>query len=315
MTVIYASSLALRLAALVFSVMLFRRQRHWALAVLAATLALMNLRLAMTWLGYEQSQGRFSSVPNSMAVGDEIPGLIVGVCMLVSVISIGRLLDEKRALLERLRQEGDRQQLLLRELNHRVRNNLASILTLIDLSATSRSSVGDFASTIRRRVGSMAAAQSLLARPGPRPVQLRELAETILGEASPLVLRVSGPAVELSPSKVQAFGMILQELLANTLKHAVSNGHDARIALTWRTVSLPDEDVERLEMCWAEAAAPGVTGIVPGAGLSLVKGILEHELLGKIETSVHGGEIQHRITFPLSVNGQNGSYGAEIAAA
>ncbi|MGD9693657.1 MAG: sensor histidine kinase [Phycisphaerales bacterium] len=309
MTLIYASSLAVRLIALIFSVMLFRRQRHWALGVLAATLGLMNLRLALTWLGHEQTNGRLQNVAAPLVVGDEIPGLVVGVCMLISVVAIGRLLDEKRELLDRLRQQGDRQQLLLRELNHRVRNNLASILTLIDLSATTRSSVGDFASTIRRRVGSMAAAQSLLARPGPRPVQLRELLEAILGEASPLVAQVTGPTVELSPSKVQAFGMILQELLANTLKHAVRNGHDARITVTWRTAHDADLGADQLELCWSETAAPEVAEIVPGAGLSLVRGLLEHELSGEFRTTVRGGEIRHRITFPLTANG-NGHNGA-----
>lgn len=299
MTVIFASSLLLRLSALVFSLLLLRRQRHWALAVLAITLALMSLRLGLTWLAREQADGRMSGFPEAVLVGDEIPGLIVGACMLVSVLSIGRLLDEKRRLVARLEEEGARQQLLLRELNHRVRNNLASILTLIDLSAQSRSSVDDFARTIRRRVGSMSAAQNLLARPGSTPVRLREVAETVLGEAAPLVARISGPRVDLPPSKVQAFGMILQELTSNSLKHGASLGERARITLTWRTAA-DDGGPERVELCWAETAREGLEAIEPGAGLSLVRGILEHELDGALRTGVHGGEIQHRIEFPLT---------------
>lgn len=315
MTLIFASSLLLRVAALFVSIVLYRRQRHWALAVLAVTLALMSLRLGLTWIAREQADGRMSYVPKALLVGDEIPGLIVGACMLVSVLAIGRLLDEKKRLLARLEQESERQKLLLRELNHRVRNNLASILTLIDLSAASRSSVGDFASTIRRRVGSMAAAQSLLARPGPRSVELKELAEIILGEASPLVARISGERVSLSPSKVQALGMVLQELLANTLKHAVGNNHEPRITLTWRSVSSESEGDARLELLWAESASEGLKKIVPGAGLTLVRGILEHELGGEITTSVQAGEIQHRIRFPLSRNGNDQEHVAGHAAA
>ncbi len=306
MTLIFAFSLALRVAALVCSLVLLRRQKHWALAILAATLALMSLRLGLTWVAREQANGRLGSIPRAIVMGDEIPGLVVGACMLVSVVSIGRLLDEKRRLVRRLEEEGSRQQLLLRELNHRVRNNLASILTLIDLSAESRSSVGDFASTMRRRVGSMAAAQSLLARPGSTPVLLRDLAETILGEAAPLVARISGPAVELPPSRVQAFGMVLQELTSNTLKH--SRDRQAGVVLTWRKAS-SEGGGDRLEVCWAEPAPQGVEEIVPRAGLSLVKGILEHELGGELRTGVHGGEIQHRIVFPL-LNGNKHGAGA-----
>lgn len=305
MTLIFASSLVLRLAALVCSLLLLRRQRHWALGMLAATLALMSLRLGLTWVAREQADGRLTGMPRAVLVGDEVPGLIVGACMLVSVLAIGRLLDDNRRLVLQLEEQGARQQLLLRELNHRVRNNLASILTLIDLSATSRSTVDDFAKTIRRRVGSMTAAQNLLARPGSKPVRVREVAETILAEAAPLVARISGPTVDLPPSKVQAFGMILQELVANTLKHSVSRRAGGDIVFTWRVAS--SEDVERVEMCWAEPAPDGAEQVVSGAGLTLVRGILEHELGGEIRTGVHGGELQHRITFPLANGNGNGS--------
>lgn len=188
---------------------------------------------------------------------------------------------------------------LLNELDHRVRNNLASLLTLIDLTKQSAAGVNEFAKQIRGRVGAMAATHSLLAESKFTTVDMMRLLMVITdGEQEYRLIR-EGPPVVLGPSQAGPMAMILQELWANSVKHGALGSINGRVRVRWDvTENEPANRVMRLT--WKDEDGPAVR--VPekkGFGLSLVKGLVESDLHGCFSVDFAASGAAFRIEFPL----------------
>ena len=161
----------------------------------------------------------------------------------------------------------EQQELLLREMDHRVKNLFAITGGVVSLSARSATTPQDMAETIQGRLGAMASAHQLVRprRLGPgadKPeTTLTEIVETVLrphvetadanGEARAVI---KGPAVAISGDAVTSLAMVLHELATNAAKYGAFSKLGGHVHISWAVKS------KRLELTWAERGGPAVNG-------------------------------------------------------
>jgi two-component sensor histidine kinase len=145
-------------------------------------------------------------------------------------------------------------ELLINELNHRVKNTLATVQSIA--SQTFRSSVktGDARRKFEARLSSLGRAHNILSEEKWESAQLREIVDSVLEPYATRELerlRVSGPPVRLAPSPALMFSMVLHELATNAAKYgALANG-SGRIVIMWELLA-----DNRLRLSWKESGGP-----------------------------------------------------------
>lgn len=130
---------------------------------------------------------------------------------------IGNVVDVTRT-----KRSESRLALLTRELNHRVRNNLAKIKAIIQLSARRADNIEDFSKALADRVEALARTQDILVRDPTRPFTFREILAREVGAYPTLKDRVNligQDTVLLNPDLAQGMALIIHELTTNAIKH------------------------------------------------------------------------------------------------
>ncbi len=152
------------------------------------------------------------------------------------------------------RQAEERQRLLAAELDHRVKNTLATVQALASLTLRSSKSPEAFKKTFEARLQAMASGHNLLARGGWEGASLREIVREMLAPYADADKRIaaSGPHVRLVPAAATTLIMVLHELATNAAKHGALSTAAGRVALDWRS------DGGAVELRWAESAGPPV---------------------------------------------------------
>lgn len=205
-----------------------------------------------------------------------------------------------RDVTERVR-DAERQQLLMSELNHRVRNTLASVLALAQQTAQDAVSMPAFLASFQARVMALAAAHNLLTRGHWESVALGALAEAILAperSAKPDLLELAGPPCELGPHKALAMTMGLHELATNARKYGSLSSAGARLSVTWSITEMDGE--RRLALTWLERGGPLVAPPTrTGFGTRLLRRALAIDLDGKVALDFDPLGLRCTIEFPL----------------
>jgi PAS domain S-box-containing protein len=205
---------------------------------------------------------------------------------------------ERQRVEEELRRHVETETLLRSELNHRVRNNLASLASLVSVTGSTASDVPAFAATIGGRIRAMATAHSFLARSRWAPAPLRGLIEELV--PAPLRGRflLDGPPVEIPPHLVAPLGMVVHELVTNSIKHGAASAGGA-VAIAWAHAP-GDGDDPRLRVTWRESGGPRIAvAPVAGTGSSIIDGLVRSELRGAatLRYPATGAEHELVITF------------------
>lgn len=197
----------------------------------------------------------------------------------------------------------DRQRLAVSELDHRLRNNLASLISLIDVTAgEEKHSVESYASVLRSRVQAMAAAHLLLSRAQWSAARLSDLIRAVVPPDLASRVESDGPEVRIDARQVSALAMVLQELLFNSIKYGSLGAADGRVFIEWqlRGVEAPGSDMN-LELRWREQGGPHPDRSPRlGAGTSLVTGLVATEFKGRIDLSYPAAGADHRLSLVLS---------------
>jgi len=200
---------------------------------------------------------------------------------------------------ERYRQTAEFNERLLAEVNHRVRNNLASILGLLTLSADTDADVQAYVDTLRSRIGAMARTHDVLSQSKWKPVELAKLAGQLhslfVGENTDghrVVLE--GPDVMIQPEVAGSLALALQELLTNANKHGALSDDKGSVHLSW---SIGGDD---LRIIWREICTGTITKpAVRGTGLELLEGLVRYDLQGDLRADFTPPGLVCTITFPL----------------
>lgn len=177
---------------------------------------------------------------------------------------------------ERKRQERHRE-LLVNELNHRVKNTLTTVQSFALQTLRNAASLTDGRKAFDARLIALSKAHDVLVRENWESAELREVvSEALAAHAEPESgrLTIGGPDLRMRPSAALAISMALHELATNAVKHgALSNGAGA-VDLAWKVDDL-------FELCWTERGGPAV--LAPsrrGFGTRLIQQGLPHEFGG-----------------------------------
>jgi two-component sensor histidine kinase len=174
-----------------------------------------------------------------------------------------------------------RQALLAREVDHRAKNALAVVQTMLRL--TRADDVPSFARAVEGRVAALARAQTLLAEGRWDGADLHsmlrgELAPFLAGQRADL----DGPPVALPPGTAQPLAMAVHELATNAAKHGALSVPRGRVSVSWRVEGGTPGRVLRLR--WAEAGGPPVAGppAQRGFGSRVLDGTVRVQLGGAV---------------------------------
>ena len=199
---------------------------------------------------------------------------------------------------ERKRAE-QHQLLLLRELDHRVKNTLATVLALSDLTFERATSIADFRAAFDGRLRAMTRTHEALARARWKNVAFDEVVSIIL---APLASKGSerivatGDAILVPATAMTPLALALNELGTNALKHGALSCHGGGVTIEWLIAGNGDFQLRWTERDGPTTAAPAVRG----TGLRLIRGLIEHELEGRVtlEFAPHG--LLCRIVIPAA---------------
>ncbi|MEN8181231.1 MAG: PAS domain S-box protein [Myxococcota bacterium] len=201
------------------------------------------------------------------------------------------------------RKRADRmQQLLIRELDHRVKNTLATVEAMADHSLTSSGSLEEFRGSFHGRIGAMARIHEELTRERMAGIDLRRLIEMAVApfdQSADRRVSLAGPALVVPLEALRALGMALHELATNATKHGALSESRGRVEVSWQQVGSPPE--ARLVIRWVESggrvlAEPSRRGF----GTLFIEEGLEHELGAAVRIEFRPSGLRCEISVPLS---------------
>jgi PAS domain S-box-containing protein len=222
-----------------------------------------------------------------------------------SLAAVASMAIENARFYEQARQDAATKSTLLREVNHRVKNNLTSIMGLL-YATRNHSQVTDQAAfeaiinDLVGRVRGLATVHSMLSSSGWAPLRLSDLAQRIIRsslQACPrdkqVSVQASASPVYVSPSQAHNLALVINELATNTVKHALVGRDKARISFQ---ISFDDDGPEPLVCCELRDDGPGYPADVlrlerHNVGLYLVQSIVNDSLHGKLALRNQGGAV------------------------
>jgi light-regulated signal transduction histidine kinase (bacteriophytochrome) len=179
--------------------------------------------------------------------------------------------------LESARLAARQQALLVRELNHRVRNMLGLIKGLVHQTASSAASVDDLAARLHDRVHALSRAYTQIERANWQPTALSVLvSEETQAFAEPGQVHLKGPPVSLEPNAFLSFALIVHELATNARKYGALSVPEGRLDIHWGIAA-----EGRLQVDWQERGGPTVARPRHrGFGTRVIGQALSHQLRG-----------------------------------
>jgi len=188
---------------------------------------------------------------------------------------------------------------LLAELQHRVRNVLAMIRSVVRRTSSSKSDIEDFVEHFQGRIDAMARTQSLLTRTPGRGVDLEDIIrdEMVAQAAQEPKFKLSGPPVSLAPQSAEVLTLALHELATNSVKYGALGQNDGRVAIGWDVQRADGPDW--IEIVWRETGIDPRNERAPGFGTDLITNRVPYELSGLGELIFDDKSLTARIGFPL----------------
>lgn len=205
---------------------------------------------------------------------------------------------EDRRVLEWLTSQSAIRTSLTRELNHRVKNTLANVLSIVSLTRRRSANIDEFAESLTGRLRALSATHDLLSQ---REWSNAPLGEVARSELAPYMddgdhhVELDGPEVQLAPNDALSLGLALHELATNAAKYGALTTSEGRVRITWRQ---PQPDL--VEVLWRESNGPPVSEPNRrGFGLDLIEKIVAHELQNAVDLKFQPEGVECTIRVPV----------------
>ena len=230
-------------------------------------------------------------------------GSLIHVSLTVSPVkdSSGKIIGASKVArdITMKRRAQEKQKLLLREMNHRVKNLFAVASGLIAMSARTAATPKQLSSDVRSRLAALARAQDLILaseRTDTSKVPLLDLVRTILSpyDINTGHISISGPQVECGQGSATSIALLLHEFATNSVKYGALMDAQGSIDVRFQTAP------PHLVLTWTETGGPPIEGdaMTPGFGGVLVDATIAG-LGGVIERNWSRTELRIAITVPL----------------
>jgi PAS domain S-box-containing protein len=213
------------------------------------------------------------------------PAAVVGVLLDVS--------DQKKAV--------EQKQLLIHELNHRVKNTLASVVSIAGQTLRNAPDLDAARADLETRLVALARAHDVLTSENWSGAGLREIVDQAIAPFRQPAGRfaVSGPPVRLQPRAALVFAMALHELATNAAKYGALSADGGAVTIAWSLTETPRGP--GLHLVWSETGGPPVSRPRRrGFGSRLIERSLAYELDGRVSLEFRPGGAVCTIEAPLT---------------
>jgi two-component sensor histidine kinase len=200
------------------------------------------------------------------------------------------------------------------ELDHRVKNVLATVIAIITQTQKASSSLADFVGGLDNRIKSMASTHELLSQNNWRGVPLAEIVRRELAPFATGNAEIAGPSVTLRAEATQAVAMVLHELTTNAAKHGAFSNQSGRVLLRW--LWLQNGSHGPLAIEWQEIGGPPV--LAPsrsGYGTRIIRELIPYELGGKVDLAFAADGFRCRLHIPADSMSRGSRLNDDSAAA
>ena len=225
-----------------------------------------------------------STTPNGLTQLSQLvvlAGSLFAISLLtISYLILRRAADDRQAF-EWQSEQASIRSTLSRELNHRVKNTLANVLSIAALTRRRTNDIDTFYESFTGRVQALSATHDLLTK--------SEWSNTLIGDvirselkpytgrmASEIVL--TGPDVGIASSDALSLGLAIHELATNAAKYGALSNETGKVLVTWQKIS-----PELCEVRWRETGGPVV---VPPSGRGFGRELLERILAQELHSDV-----------------------------
>jgi PAS domain S-box-containing protein len=199
---------------------------------------------------------------------------------------------------ERKRVE-EQQRTLLAELDHRVKNALATVSAVVSHTRQGSRSLADFVASLDGRIRSMATTHELLSSHRWHGLSLMEL---VRRELAPYATRdnteISGPGILLKPQAGQAVAMVLHELATNAAKYGALSTKKGRVSIRWDRQP-NGHPRSHLVFEWQEIGGPPVVSLGKSSyGTSTIRDLIPYEFGGTVDLVLAPEGVRCRLEIP-----------------
>lgn len=225
-----------------------------------------------------------STTPNGLTQLSQLV-VLAGSLFAISLLTISYLIlrrsaDDRQAF-EWQSEQASIRSTLSRELNHRVKNTLANVLSIAALTRRRTNDIDTFYESFTGRVQALSATHDLLTK--------SEWSNTLIGDVirselkpymgrTASVIELTGPDVGIASSDALSLGLAIHELATNAAKYGALSNEAGKVSVTWQKISL-----EMCEVKWRESGGPPVT---PPSGRGFGRELLEKILAQELHSDV-----------------------------
>lgn len=195
----------------------------------------------------------------------------------------------------------ERQRFLLREINHRVKNTLATVQALATQTVRHAREPREFLEAFSQRLRALGLAHGLLSEYEWRGIGIRDLAKTELSpfdDTEAPRISIVGQDALLTPDQALGLALILHELASNALKYGALSVPSGEVALSWTVTGRKGE--KRLQLEWIESGGPKVTAPSHhGFGSILIRRSLAKVISSEVSHEYLPDGVRAHISMPL----------------
>ena len=235
---------------------------------------------------------------SSMSMITLLFGLAVAsLLMLVSRLLTQQTLEDRRAI-SWFEEQNSIRNSLTRELNHRVKNTLANVLSIVSLTRRRSDDLDEFAEGLDGRIRALSATHDLLTQSEWGTTPIRSVVEV---ELAPYArdedhsLELVGPHTELAPNDALSLGLAIHELATNAAKFGALSVAGGSVTVCWTQVN---DTLAKIE--WVESGGPPVSRPQRrGFGTDLIEKIVAHELRHPVDLEFQPEGVRCTLLVPV----------------
>ncbi len=211
------------------------------------------------------------------------------------MIGVNTDVTDQRAAQARLEANEARQRLLVHEMSHRVKNILATVLSIASLTSRSAASLEAFSETFEARIVALAKTHDLLTGQDWQHADLRELLEAELGPYG-RKLSLTGDPVQLDATAAVNLALIIHEMATNAAKYGAYADPAGALDVAWTVEPGP-----RVVLDWTESGGPPVAPPTrTGFGSRMIERLLRGDLEGDLSADYRLSGLVARLRFAPS---------------
>lgn len=190
----------------------------------------------------------------------------------------------------------DRQRVLVSEIDHRAKNALAVVQSILRLSVAP--DTPSFMRVVEGRIAALARIHTRIATHGWVAAPLSPIFDdefAIMDQTIRSRFQVAGPAVWFAPTAAQSMALAVHELATNACRHGALRATKGAVDIQWRH----DETDHALVLTWTERNGPRLRdGIREGFGYTIIRAMIETQLDGAVTLDASSGNLGCRLSVP-----------------